>query len=106
MDISKFIYHKENVFSDEFCDKLVSLFQEKEKEDEVAIGSMAGGLDLNVKNTTEINLYDFPELVSHENFFSVINKHLSDHFLNNLQISTLNRLLNSASSCSQSYCQQ
>jgi hypothetical protein len=84
MDISKFIYHKENVFSDEFCDKLVSLFQEKEKEDEVAIGSMAGGLDLNVKNTTEINLYDFPELVSHENFFSVINKHLSDHFLNNL----------------------
>lgn len=84
MDISKFIYHKENVFSDEFCDKLVRLFQEKEKEDEVAIGSMAGGLDLNVKNTTEINLYDFPELVSHENFFSVINKHLSDHFLNNL----------------------
>ena len=84
MDLSKFIYHKENAFSDEFCDQLINLFQEKEKEDEVSVGSMAGGLDLNVKNTTEVNLYNFPELVNHDNFFSVINEHLSDHFLNNL----------------------
>jgi|APGre2960657373_1045057.scaffolds.fasta_scaffold00356_23 hypothetical protein len=84
MDLSKFIYHQENAFSDEFCDRLINLFDEKEKEDEVSVGSMAGGLDLTIKNTTEINLYDFPELVNHENFFSVINKHLSDHFLNNL----------------------
>ena len=82
MDLSKFIYHQENAFSDEFCDRLITLFEEK--EDEVSVGSMAGGLDLTIKNTTEINLYDFPELVNHENFFSVINKHLSDHFLNNL----------------------
>jgi hypothetical protein len=84
MDLSKFIYHKENAFTDEFCDQLVNLFQEKEKEDEVLVGSMMGGLDLNIKNTTEINLYDFPELVNHDNFFSVINEHLSNHFLNNL----------------------
>jgi hypothetical protein len=84
MDLSKFIYHKEKVFSDEFCDQLINLFEEKEKEDEVSVGSMMGGLDLNIKNTTEINLYDFPDLVNHETFFSVINTHLSDHFLNNL----------------------
>ncbi len=84
MDISKFIYHKENVFSEEFCDSLMELFDKKEKEEEVSVGSMMGGIDFNVKNTTEINLYDYPELVNHNNFFSVINKHLSDHFLNNL----------------------
>jgi len=84
MDLSKFIYHKEKVFSDEFCDQLINLFDEKEKENQVSVGSMAGGLDLTIKNTTEINLYDFPELVDHKNFFGVINKHLSDHFLNNL----------------------
>ena len=84
MDLSKFIYHKENAFTDEFCDRLITLFEEKEKENEVSVGSMAGGLDLTIKNTTEVNLYDFPELVTHDNFFSVINKHLSDHFLNNL----------------------
>ena len=35
MDLSKFIYHKENAFSDEFCDQLVNLFQDKEKEEVV-----------------------------------------------------------------------
>lgn len=84
MDLSKFIYHKENVFSEEFCDALIDLFDKKEKEDGVHVGSMMGGVNLDVKNTTEINLYDYPELVNHENFFNVINKHLSDHFLNNL----------------------
>lgn len=84
MDISKFIYHKENVFSEEFCDSLIELFDKKEKEEKVSVGSMMGGIDFNVKNTTEINLYEYPELVNHENFFSVINKHLSDHYLNNL----------------------
>jgi hypothetical protein len=84
MDLSKFIYHKEKVFSDEFCDQLINLFEEREKEDNVSVGSMMGGLDLTIKNTTEVNLYEFPEIVSHETFFSVINEHLSDHFLNNL----------------------
>ena len=60
MDLSKFIYHQENAFSDEFCDRLITLFEEKEKENEVSVGSMAGGLDLTIKNTTEVNLYDFP----------------------------------------------
>ena len=84
MDISKFIYHKENVFSEEFCDSLIDLFDKKEKDDKVHVGSMMGGVNFDVKNTTEINLFEHPELVNHDNFFSVINKHLSDHFLNNL----------------------
>jgi len=84
MDISKFIYHKENVFSEEFCDSLIDLFDKQEKDDKVHVGSMMGGVNFDVKNTTEINLFEHPELVNHDNFFSVINKHLSDHFLNNL----------------------
>jgi hypothetical protein len=54
MDLSKFIYHKEKVFSDEFCDQLVNLFDEREKQDRVSVGSMMGGLDLTIKNTTEM----------------------------------------------------
>lgn len=84
MDLSKFIYHKENVFSEEFCDQLLELFDKREKENEVYVGSMAGGIDFGIKNTTEINLYDYPEIVTQENFFGVINHHLSDHYLNNL----------------------
>jgi hypothetical protein len=84
MDLSKFIYHKEKVFSDEFCDQLVNLFEERERQENVSVGSMMGGLDLTIKNTTEVNLYEFPEIVNHETFFSVINEHLSSHFLNNL----------------------
>lgn len=84
MDISKFVYHKERVFSEEFCDSLIELFDKKEKENEVYVGSMMGGVNFDVKNTTEINLYEHPELVNDDNFFGVINKHLSDHFLNNL----------------------
>jgi hypothetical protein len=52
MDLSKFIYHKEKVFSDEFCDQLVNLFDEREKQDRVSVGSMMGGLDLTIKNTS------------------------------------------------------
>lgn len=84
MDLSKFIYHKEKAFSDEFCDSLIELFDKKENENEVSVGSMMGGVDFDVKNTTEIDLYQHPDLVDHENFFGVINHHLSNYFLNNL----------------------
>jgi hypothetical protein len=84
MELSKFIYHKENVFSDEFCEMLVDLFDKKDEENITSVGSMMGGIDFNVKNTTELNLYDYPELVNHENFFSVLNYHLSFEFLGNI----------------------
>jgi hypothetical protein len=84
MDISKFIYYKENVFSDEYCDMLVNLFDKKEQENQTEVGSMMGGINFDVKNTTELNLYNFPDLVNHENFFSVLNHHLSNEFLGNL----------------------
>jgi hypothetical protein len=84
MDLSNFIYHKEKVFSREFCEMLINLFNTKEEENQVSVGSMMGGLNLDVKNTTEIDLYNFPDLVNHENFFSVVNHHLSNEFLANL----------------------
>ena len=84
MDISKFIYYKEGVFSDEYCDMLVNLFDKKEQDNQTEVGSMMGGINFDVKNTTELNLYNFPDLVNHENFFSVLNHHLSNEFLGNL----------------------
>ena len=84
MDLSNFIYHKEKVFSPEFCEMLINLFQKREAEETVNVGSMAGGINFDVKNTTEINLYEYPDLVNQENFYSVLNHHLSQEFLGNL----------------------
>lgn len=84
MELSNFIYHAENAFSDDFCDMLLNLFDKKEQENQTEVGSMMGGVNFDVKNTTELNLYNFPDLVTHDNFFSVINDHLSNRFLGNL----------------------
>lgn len=84
MELSNFIYHAENAFSDDFCDMLLNLFDKKEEENQTEVGSMMGGINFDVKNTTELNLYNYPELVNHENFFSVLNDHLSNKFLGNL----------------------
>lgn len=84
MDISKFIYYKENAFTDEFCDEMISLFEKQNAINQTNVGRMAGGIDLTVKNTTEINLFNHPEQVNDKTFFNIINEHLSNHYLGNL----------------------
>jgi hypothetical protein len=84
MDISEFIFHKPKVFSPEFCNQLIGLFEEKEEKKETYVGAMLGGIDLSIKNTTEIDLFQHPDVVNNETFFDTVNEHLSNHYLENL----------------------
>jgi len=84
MDISSFIHHREKVFSEDFCENLIDLFKKKEQNQETYTGAMASGVNLSVKNTKEINLFEHMDLLEKENFFDKINDELSNHFLGNL----------------------
>ena len=84
MELSQFIFHKKNAFSDDFCDELLQIFDDKEKNNETNVGANAGGIDLTIKDTTEIDLYQHFEILEKENFFEKMNQYLSNHFLENL----------------------
>ena len=56
MNLDRFIYYRNNVFTDAFCDSMVNTFDFMESNNNVEVGQMASGLDLNVKNSTEVNL--------------------------------------------------
>jgi hypothetical protein len=77
MNLDRFIYYKNNAFTDEFCDSMVAMFDEREANDDVSIGQMASGLNTDVKNSTEVNLIG----VVDNSFYEVINNHLSNYYL-------------------------
>ena len=80
MNLDRFIYYKNNAFTDVFCDSMVDLFDKREAANNVDVGQMASGLDLNVKNSTEVNLLGIVD----NSFYEVINDHLSNHYLGTL----------------------
>jgi len=84
MDLSKFIYQKDEVFTREYCEKFIKLFEKKENEGIVQSGQMAGGLDKKIKNSKELNLFDYPEHLNNDFFFNELNNQLSNYFLGNL----------------------
>lgn len=84
MDLTNFIYHEKNLFSEDFCDKLIELFEEQDKKKLTYTGQMASGINTQVKNSTEINLFEFSEFLNLENLFQTINSRLSHHYLENL----------------------
>jgi len=84
MELSKFIHVRENVFSKDFCDAIINTFEKYDKSNETYVGAMAGGINLNVKNTKELNLFQHSDLTDKFNFFEKINQELSNHFLSNL----------------------
>ena len=61
MTIDNFVLVKDRFFSAEFCDELINLFETR--TDLVSAGEMAGGINLDVKNTTDLNLFEYPELM-------------------------------------------
>jgi len=77
MNLDRFVYYKNNAFTDEFCDSMVAMFDEREANDDVSIGQMASGLNTDVKNSTEVNLIG----VVDNSFYEVINNHLSNYYL-------------------------
>ena len=77
MNLDRFIYYKNNAFTDEFCDSMVTMFDEREAANNVDVGQMASGLNLDVKNSTEVDLRGIVD----NSFYEVINDHLSNHYL-------------------------
>lgn len=61
MNIDDFVLVKDRVFSREFCEELINLFETR--DDLVTVGEMAGGLNTDIKNTTDLNLFDHPDLL-------------------------------------------
>jgi hypothetical protein len=80
MNLDRFIYYKNNAFTDVFCDSMVDLFDKREATNNVNVGQMASGLNLDVKNSTEVDLRGIVD----NSFYEVINDHLSNHYLGTL----------------------
>lgn len=61
MRLEDFVIIKDRVFTDEFCDELISLF---EKYPEYSYAGHSGmGLNDDVKKTTDLNLINYPHLM-------------------------------------------
>lgn len=86
MNIDNFVFEKELAFSPEFCDTLVSEFEFYNQKGAVNRGQSGAGVDLNIKNTYDLDLLQTPELSSKyakiivDNF----NYHLAEEYLGNL----------------------
>jgi len=66
MTLSDFVIIKDRVFTDEFCDELVSLF---EKYPEYTFqGHSGSGLNEHIKKTTDLNMIDKPHLMEEYGF--------------------------------------
>src|SRR6056300_1414592 len=61
MRLEDFILVKDNVFTKEFCQELVDFFENNPQYRHK--GEMAGGLNTEVKDTTDLNLFNYPELM-------------------------------------------
>jgi|TARA_R110000772_G_scaffold3031_2_gene11102 hypothetical protein len=61
MQLSDFVFVKDRVFTPEFCNELIDLFEKR--DDLVSVGEMAGGVNTEVKNTTDLNLFMYDDLM-------------------------------------------
>jgi hypothetical protein len=61
MTLSDFVLVKDNVFTNEFCDELVEFFENNPEYHH--IGQSMGGLDKDIKDTTDLNMFYRPELM-------------------------------------------
>lgn len=84
MELSKFIHLRENVFSGDFCGVLIDTFKREDEKKGTYLGQMASGVNLNIKNTKEMNLFDHSDILDKFDFFPTMNQELSNHFLGNL----------------------
>jgi len=80
MNLDRFIYYRHNVFTDNFCDTLVNLFETEAQNNRVFIGQSGAGVNHDIKQTSEIDLIPRSE-ANWDNFYSIINDHLSNHYL-------------------------
>jgi hypothetical protein len=86
MSIDNFVFVKENAFSKEFCDSVINDFESYKSKGLARSGQSGIGVNDQVKNTTDLNIYDFPELNEKysETLTSTFNEVLSNEFLGKL----------------------
>ena len=90
MNIDDFVLVKDRVFSREFCEELINLFETR--DDLVHIGEMAGGVNMDIKNTTDLNLFDHPDLLEKygnpifEKFNELTNEYLDGSYRSKISL--------------------
>ena len=60
MDLKDFVYVRENVFSKEFCDQIISDFELRPESQQQ--GQSGAGIDHQIKNSFDLNLIDQPDM--------------------------------------------
>jgi hypothetical protein len=86
MNLNNFVFVKENAFSAEFCDNLIQDFELYKSTGRTRAGQSGLGIDDTVKNTTDLNILDFPELTLKYNdtLNNTFNYLLSEEYLGQL----------------------
>ena len=67
MNINNFVFVKENAFTSNFCDSIINDFESYKSQGLVRKGQSGIGVNNEVKNTTDLNILDYPELSSKYN---------------------------------------
>ena len=86
MSLNDFVFVKEKAFTPEFCDSIVNDFESLKSKGLARQGQSGIGVDNSVKLTTDLDMYEFPEMVDTyvQTLSDTFNKILSDEFLGKL----------------------
>lgn len=86
LNLNDFVFVKENAFTEEFCDSVISDFESYKFKGLTRSGQSGIGVDNSIKKTTDLNIYDFSELNEKysETLTSTFNEVLSNEFLGKL----------------------
>ena len=86
MNLNNFVFVKEDAFSSKFCDEVIQDFELYKNTGRARAGQSGVGIDNTVKNTTDLNILDFPELKAKYNveLNNTFNYLLSEEYLGQL----------------------
>jgi hypothetical protein len=83
MNLNNFVFVKEDAFSSKFCDDIIQDFELYKNTGRARAGQSGVGINNTVKNTTDLNILDFPELKAKYNdeLNNTFNYLLSEEYL-------------------------
>jgi len=83
MNLNDFVFVKEEAFTPEFCDSIINDFELYRSQGLARSGQSGMGVNHEVKNSTDLNLLDYPELADKysEVINQVFNTTLTDEYL-------------------------
>lgn len=90
MNINDFVFVKDNAFTDKFCDSLIFDFEKYKQLGQGGIGESGAGINYDIKNTYDINIYNIPELDQKYTQFIIdkFNYYLVEEYLGTLPYQT------------------